>query len=85
MKTHYRHDAESELGVGMAYMEVTDGWPTRQVEVYGESWRWADEEHPEWLADQPLEVLGLRDSDAIAPDEFERVWREALKRCPSPS
>lgn len=82
MKRYYKHDAESDLGEGLAYMEITDGWPSRQVEVYGERWRWADEAHNEWLADQPLEVLGLGEEHEIQADEFEHVWQEALKRCP---
>ena len=49
VKRYFKHEAESELGAGM---EFIDGWPSRQVEVYGEVRRWADEVHNEWLADQ---------------------------------
>jgi len=66
-------------------MEITDGWPSRQVDVYAESWRWADEDHNEWLADQPLDVLELGDEHMIHAEEFEKVWQEALKRCPPSS
>lgn len=81
MKRYFRHDSESELGAGSAYLEVTNGWPSRQVEVYGETWRWGDEAHPEHLADQPFEVLELGDAHEISGDEFERVWNEAVKQC----
>jgi hypothetical protein len=82
MKQYFARAAESEHGEGTAYLEVTAGWPTRQVEIYGGIWRWADREHNEWLADQPLEVLELTEADAISAVEFERVWDEAQKRCP---
>lgn len=62
-------------------MEITAGWPSRQVEVYGDAWRWADEAHNEWLADQPFDVLELGDEQAISVEEFERAWQEAQRRC----
>jgi hypothetical protein len=82
MKTFFKRSAESDLGAGMVYLEVKDGWPSRQVEVYGDQWRAANEKHNEWLADQPLEELGLEEDDQIDEAEFEAVWSEALKRCP---
>jgi hypothetical protein len=81
VKQHFKRQAESDLGVGIAYIEVTDGWPSRQVEVYGETWRWADDAHPEHLADQPLDALELGLDDAIQASEFEIAWQEALRRC----
>lgn len=81
MKSYYRHDAESEHGDGVCYIEITGRWPTRQVEVYGEIWFCGDEEHNTYLADQPFEYLALEDEHAIAPEEFERVWDEAVRRC----
>jgi hypothetical protein len=85
MKRYFRHEAESDLGAGIAYIEITDGWPSRQVEVYGDTWRWGDEAHNERLADQPFEVLELGDQHAITATEFERAWEEALRRCPPSS
>lgn len=82
MKRYYKHEAESEHGHGVAYMEVTGRWPTRQVEVYGDIWYWGDEAHRQYLADQPIEYLELRDEHAIGVDEFEQHWQEALRRCP---
>jgi hypothetical protein len=82
MKRYFKHSAESEQGEeGTAYLEVTGDTPTRQVEVYDDRWRCGDQEHPEFLADQPLAELGLDPGDEIAQEEFERVWEEAQARC----
>lgn len=85
MKRYFKREAESELGEGIVWLESTDGWPSRQVEIYGDAWRWGDEAHDEWLADQPLDVLELGAEHEIDPAEFERVWQEALRRCPPSS
>ncbi len=82
MKLYFRHKAESELGTGTAYIEITDGWPSRQVEVYGNAWLWGDDAHDEHLADQPLEVLELGDEHVITATEFEHAWEEARRRAP---
>lgn len=82
MKRFFKHVAESDLGAGSAFLEVTDGWPTRQVEVYGQTWRTADQQHPEYLADQPLTELGLSDEDEMEEGDFEAIWAEVLARCP---
>ncbi|NOK20912.1 hypothetical protein [Corallococcus carmarthensis] len=83
MKQYFQRAAESDLGEGMAYLEINDGWPSRQVEVYGEVWRWGDAEHREWLADQPFSELGLEAEHAMPPEAFERLWQEALRRWPA--
>lgn len=85
MKLWFRRNAESELGEGVVYLETEEGWPCRQVEVYGDVWRWGDKDHPQWLADQPLDVLELGEEYAISAGDFERVWEEALLQCPSDS
>ena len=76
---HYKSDAESEFGAGVCYFEIESGWIVRQAENYGEQWRWGDESHPEWLADQPESVLGLDGATPIAASAFEAAWREARK------
>lgn len=81
MKLYFKHDGESEWGAGVAYLEFTDGWPSRQAEVYGHIWCWGDVAHPDRLADQPLERLGLEAVHAITAEEFERAWEEARSRC----
>lgn len=83
MKQYFQHAAESDLGEGMAYLEISDGWPSRQVEVYGEVWRWGDDAHREWLADQPFSELELEAEHAMSAEAFERLWQEALRRCPA--
>lgn len=80
MKRFFKREAESELGAGTASVESSDGWPTRQVEVYGATWRWGDEAHPQYLADQAVGVLELGVEHEISKTEFERVWTEALQR-----
>jgi hypothetical protein len=70
-------EAESDLGVGRVWIELCDGWPSRQVEVYGDVWLWGDRAHPRYLADQPLNALELDEEHAIASEEFERVWARA--------
>jgi hypothetical protein len=81
MKRYFKHEAESDLGVGTAYLEITDGWPSRQIEVYGETWRWADEAHPDYLADQSFEALELGEEHSIPVEEFEQAWSDAHRRC----
>ncbi len=75
LKRYFRHQAESDLGEGIAYIEFSDGWPVRQVEIYGEHWRCADEHDNEWLADRPLDQVGLEPEDKIIQTEFETVVR----------
>jgi hypothetical protein len=82
MRRYFKREAESEFGVGTAYLEISEGWPVRQVEVYGETWRWGNNDHPDHLADQPFEALELSAEHEISSEQFERVWEEALRRCP---
>ena len=77
---YFKHDAESDHGVGVAFIEITEGWPTRQVEFYGETSIWGDYDHPQNLADQPLEVLELGSEHEITSVEFEEAWRRARER-----
>jgi hypothetical protein len=77
---HFKHDADSELGAGVVYLEIDDEWASRQVEVYGDTWRWADEANPTGLADQSVDDLGLDETSAIPATEFETAWQRALER-----
>lgn len=77
---YYKRQAESEFGSGVCYFELEAGWIARQVEHYGEIWRWGDDEHPEWLADHPQSELGLEEATTISSAEFEMAWEQARTR-----
>lgn len=81
-RKYLRHSLDSDFGSGFSYVELVDGRPTRQVEVYGSTWYWSDAAQLHDLADRPLEEAGLRSPRTIDADEFERVWREARERRP---
>ena len=81
MITFYKHYAESDLGEGIVYLEISQGWTVRQVELYGSNYRYGDDKHPEHLADQPFYELGLGQQDEITKEEFEKIWKEATRRC----
>jgi hypothetical protein len=83
MKRYFKKEAESDLGIGIAYVEFDDEWPSRQVEIYGD--RWFNSTivyHPAigpGLGDQPLSELDLTPADEITQHEFEVIWQESLK------
>ena len=77
---HFKHDAESELGNGVVYLEITDDWASRQVEVYGETWHWADEVNPTALTEQSIDDLDPDATHAITAADFDDVWAQALER-----
>jgi hypothetical protein len=77
---HFKYDAESELGTGVVYIEISDDWASRQVEVYGDTWRWADEANPTGLPDQSIVDLELDETSAIPAADFDRAWEQALAR-----
>jgi hypothetical protein len=79
MKRYFKADAELEEP-GFFYVEVTDGWPSRQVDACGEVWRWGDNDHPKYLGDQSIETFALGPEHEISAAEFERIWSEALPR-----
>jgi hypothetical protein len=77
MKRYFKHEAESDLGTGVAYLEFDGEWAVRQIERYNNRWFCSKKEyHPEigpTLADQPLSELELKPKDEIASEEFEAV------------
>lgn len=81
MSKFYKHYAESDLGEGIAYLEIVQGWAVRQVEVYGTTYIFGDEIHPDHLADQPFSELGLGQQDEITKEEFEKIWMKATQGC----
>ena len=97
MKRYFKHEAESQIGMGWWWCEFEDDWATRQVEAYGERWFWADDEHwnqlypPDMdmgLCNQPLSALfedwDLIEAYAISAAEFEEVWEIARRQDPRP-
>jgi hypothetical protein len=85
MKRYYKHHAESEMGLGVAYLEFDGEWATRQVEIYGERWFCSTKKyHPAigpGLSDQPFSVLVLGPEHEITGEEFEVIWEKALNLC----
>lgn len=81
MSKFYKHYAESDLGEGVCYLEISHDWPVRQVEVYGNTYLFGDEDHLDHLADQPFPELDLGQKDEITKEEFESVWSKAMKGC----
>jgi hypothetical protein len=81
MKRYFKHRAESEVGIGMAYIEFEDEGATRQVEVYNDRCFCSNRDyHPEigpGLMDQPLSSLGLQSEHEISQEEFEKIWSKA--------
>jgi hypothetical protein len=66
----------------LEYVEFTDGWPTRQVDIVdGRYYTSLDEPVlgvAGGLADQSLCDLALPDDWEIPAEEFEAVWQRAL-------
>jgi hypothetical protein len=83
MKRYYQHDAESEVGLGVVYLEFDGEWATHQGEIYGDRWFCSTKKyHPEigpTLIDQPLSTLELQPEQEITSEEFEAIWEKALK------
>lgn len=89
-RRYHKYETErSEFGEGVVYHEVTEGWPTRQVEVYGGYYVWCDESGESdlrcMLLDQPVSNLKNTRLDEISADEFERVWGLARAARPNPA
>jgi hypothetical protein len=67
----------------LEYIEFTDDWPTRQVDIVDGRWYCSLDEPVDdvgGLADQPLSALEVRDEWEITAEEFEEVWAEAMRR-----
>ena len=83
MKRYFKHNAESDLGSGIAYLEFDVGLPTRQVEKYNDRWFCSVKRyHPEigpGLTDRSLLQIDIEPRDEISQEEFEEAWNEAIK------
>jgi hypothetical protein len=77
---YFKFHAESDLGVGVQYIEFDDdNWPIRQAECYGERWfNSSHKYHKELggmgLCDQQLTEGGLKLASVIDAEEFELMW-----------
>ncbi|WP_392533490.1 hypothetical protein [Nostoc sp. C117] len=85
MKLYFKHEAESDLGIGIAYLEFDGDSASRQVEIYGDKWFLSNRVyHLETggmsLCDQPLSEADLGIQHKISQSEFELIWSEALKK-----
>ena len=85
MKSYYKHEAESNVGIGVVYFEFDGIYASKQLEIYGDRWFCSHNTryHPEIgpaLCDQPLSVLGLTSQHKISREEFEDIWNKALKK-----
>ncbi|MFN6465092.1 MAG: hypothetical protein RMZ41_025175 [Nostoc sp. DedVER02] len=85
MKLYFKHQAESDLGMGIAYLEFDGDSASRQVEIYGDKWFLSNRVYHTQtggiaLCDQPLSETGLGREHEISQSEFELVWSEALKK-----
>lgn len=82
-RKYFKHCAESILGEGLIFLEATGDEITRQVEIYGDSIIWCDNEGQSddrfMLADQPLSIIGLGAEHEIPAPDFEAVWSRARK------
>ena len=82
-KRYFKGEFEPE-SADLEYIEFTDGWPSRQIDILGGEWSTSLDAPGSGkgggLADQPLWKLGLPDEWEINAGEFEEAWAEALKR-----
>jgi hypothetical protein len=80
MNSYFKFHAESDLGIGIQYIEFDDdNWPIRQAECYGDRWfnssqRYHKEIGCGGLCDQQLTEAGIKLGEQIDAEEFESVW-----------
>jgi hypothetical protein len=80
MNSYFKFPAESDLGIGIQYIEFDDDrWPIRQAERYGD--RWFNSSHRchqdlggMGLCDQQLTQAGIEIAEHIDAKEFESAW-----------
>ena len=86
MKKYFKFQADSNLGVGIQYIEFDDdNWPIRQAECYGDRWFNSTRiYHKELggigLCDQQLTEAGMKLGDRIDAEEFGLAWNLSIDR-----
>ncbi len=84
MMRYFKHEAESDLGFGIAYVEFEDEWASRQVEIYDGRWFCSLEDYHDeiglGLSDPPLSDAELGLEYKISKEDFESIWAEAEAR-----
>lgn len=81
MNKYLKFPAESNLGIGIQYIEFDDeNWPIRQVECYGDRWFNSSQiYHQELggmgLCDQQLTESDMEIAAVIDLNEFESAWK----------
>jgi Circadian oscillating protein COP23 len=81
MKKYFKFPAESDLGIGIQYIEFDDNsWPIRQVDCYGDRLFNSNERYHKELScgglcDQKLTEAGIKLGEQIDAEEFELAWK----------
>ncbi len=85
MNKYFKFPAESNLGIGVQYIEFNDkGWAVRQVECYDGKWFNSNKSYHEELTssslcDQKLTLSGMNLGDPVDAQEFEDIWNLSNK------
>ena len=81
MNKYFKFTVESDLGVGIQYIEFdVDNWAIRQAEYHGHRWFNSSEKkyHQELggiaLFDRQLTERGIQIGESINAEEFEQAW-----------
>lgn len=80
MNKYFKFQSDSDLGVGIQYIEFDDnGWAIRQAECYVNRWFNSSKNyHKELgamgLCDQQLTTAGIEIGEPIDAKEFELMW-----------
>jgi|GEM_PF-4820994 len=80
-KFHISTQAESDLGVGSAYVEVIENTVVRQIEIYNELYFWATtefESDPRFsICVKPFDQVTPESYTEISESQFNEIWRQA--------
>jgi hypothetical protein len=80
MKKYFKFPAESNLGIGIQYIEFDDNdLPIRQIECYGDrlfnsNQKYHDELGVMGLCEQKLTEFGIKIGTPIEANEFDSLW-----------